>query len=126
MTNGVPSRTHSLPRRSPRTISGMGRRPRVAAWTAAVLTGIGFIAAEAIVLGAHIRDYDEGVYWQSFRALARGETLFRSIFAPTPPAFYYVLLPFYQVAPALTSLRLGGPIFAVVGRAATYVAVRPS
>jgi 4-amino-4-deoxy-L-arabinose transferase-like glycosyltransferase len=102
----------------------MGRRPRVAALTAAVLTGIGFIAAEAIVLGAHIRDYDEGVYWQSFRALARGETLFRSIFAPTPPAFYYTLLPFYQVAPSLTSLRLGVLFFGVIGLAATYVTGR--
>ena len=79
----------------------------MAAGVAAVLVGIGFVAAEAIVLGARIRDYDEGVYWQSFRALSRGETLFRSIFTPTPPAFYYTLLPFYRVAPSLTSLRLG-------------------
>jgi hypothetical protein len=103
---------------------GMGWRPRAAAWTAAVLVGIGFVVAEAIVLGARIRDYDEGVYWQSFRALARGETLFRSIFAPTPPAFYYTLLPFYAVAHSLTSLRLGVLIFGVIGLAATYVAGR--
>jgi len=96
----------------------------VASWTAAVVTGIGFIVAQAIVLGAHIRDYDEGVYWQSFRALARGETLFRQIFAPTPPAFYYTLLPFYEVAHSLTSLRLGVLVFGVIGLAATYVTGR--
>ena len=46
-------------------------RPRVTAW-AAVVVGIGFIGIGAIVLSARIRDYDEGVYWQSVRALARG------------------------------------------------------
>lgn len=92
----------------------------MAAWVAAVLVGIGFVASEAIVLGARIRDYDEGVYWQSFRALARGETLFRSIFTPTPPAFYYTLLPFYAVAHSLPSLRLGVLVFGVIGLAATY------
>ena len=103
---------------------GMGWRPRLAAWTAAVPVGIGFVAAEATVLGARIRDYDEGVYWQSFRALSRGEPLFRSIFAPTPPAFYYTLLPFYRVAHSLTSLRLGVLVFGVIGLAATYIAGR--
>jgi len=105
-------------------MSEMGWRPRASAWAAAVLVGIGFLAAEAIVLGARIRDFDEGVYWQSFRALSRGETLFRSIFTPTPPAFYYTLLPFYRVVPSLTSLRLGVLVFGVIGLAATFVAGR--
>src|SRR2546423_4881066 len=102
----------------------MGWRPRAAAWAAPVLVGIGFVAAEAIVLGPRMRDFDEGVYWQSFRALSGGESLFRSIFAPTPPAFYYTLQPFYQVAPSLTSLRLGVLVFGVIGLGATYVAGR--
>lgn len=86
--------------------------------------GLGFVAAEALVLNARIRDYDEGVYWQSFRALARGEPLFRSIFAPTPPAFYYSLLPFYWLAHSLTSLRLGVLLIGVIGLVATYIAGR--
>jgi 4-amino-4-deoxy-L-arabinose transferase-like glycosyltransferase len=102
----------------------MGWRPRASAWAAAVLVGIGFVAAQAIVLGTRIRDFDEGVYWQSFRALSRGEVLFQSIFAPTPPAFYYTLQPFYQMAPSLTSLRLGVFVFGVIGLGATYVAGR--
>jgi Dolichyl-phosphate-mannose-protein mannosyltransferase len=102
----------------------MGRRPRLAAVWAAVVVGIGFVAAEALVLAARIRDYDEGVYWQSFRALARGETLFHSIFAPTPPAFYYTLLPFYWAVHSLTGLRTGVLVFGLIGLGATYVAGR--
>jgi 4-amino-4-deoxy-L-arabinose transferase-like glycosyltransferase len=102
----------------------MGWRPRAAAAWAAVLVGIGFVAAEAIILSARIRDYDEGVYWQSFRALARGEPLFRAIFAPQPPAFYYVLAPFFWVQHSLTSLRAGVLVLGVVGLAATYLAGR--
>ena len=37
-------------------------------WAVAVV-GIGFVAAEAIVLSAPIRDYGEGVYWQSLRVM---------------------------------------------------------
>src|SRR2546423_7808603 len=100
-----------------------GMRGRLTAW-AAVAVGLGFLATEAVVLNARIRDYDEGVYWQSFRALARGEPLFRSIFAPTPPAFYFALLPFQRLAHSLASLRLGVLVFGVIGLAATYVAGR--
>ncbi|TMC29461.1 MAG: glycosyltransferase family 39 protein [Chloroflexi bacterium] len=95
-------------------------RPRMTAW-AAVVVGIGFAAIEAIVLNVRIRDYDEGVYWQSIRALARGEPLFSSVFASQPPAFYYALLPFDVAGHAPASLRLGVLILGLVGLAATYV-----
>jgi hypothetical protein len=98
-------------------------RPRVTAW-AAVLVGIGFGAIEAIVLNARVRDYDEGVYWQSIRALARGEPLFRSVFASQPPAFYYALLPFGLANRSLTSLRVGVLMLGLIGLAATYVVGR--
>src|ERR1700736_6885073 len=102
----------------------MAWRPRAAAAWAAVLIAVGFVAAEALVLSAPLRDYDEGVYRQSFRALARGEPLFSSVFAPTPPGFYYALLPFYRLAHSLTSLRIGVLVFGVIGLAATYLAGR--
>jgi hypothetical protein len=85
------------------------------------MVGIGFIATEAIVLNARIRDYDEGVYWQSIRALARGEPLFGSVFASQPPAFYYLLLPFGVAGHSLAGLRLGVLILGSIGLAATYV-----
>jgi len=98
-------------------------RSRVTAG-AAVVVGIGFAAIEAIVLNARIRDYDEGVYWQSVRALARGEPLFSSVFASQPPAFYYALLPFGVVGHSLASLRLGVLILGLIGLAATYLVGR--
>jgi len=98
-------------------------RPRVTAW-AAIVVGIGFIGIEAIVLSARIRDYDEGVYWQSVRALARGEPLFSSVFASQPPAFYYALLPFGAAWHSLAGLRVCVLILGVIGLAATYVVGR--
>ena len=98
-------------------------RPRVTAW-AAVVVGIGFAGMEAIVLNARIRDYDEGVYWQSIRALARGEALFSSVFASQPPAFYYALLPFGAARHSLAGLRVSVLVLGVIGLAATYLVGR--
>src|SRR6202140_2504883 len=98
-------------------------RGRVTTW-AAVAGGVGFLATETGVLNARIRDYDEGVYWQSIRALARGEPLFRTVFATSPPAFYYAVLPFYWVGHSLGSLRVGILVLGLVGLAATYVVGR--
>ena len=98
-------------------------RGRVTTW-AAVAVGVGFLATETVVLNARIRDYDEGVYWQSIRALARGEPLFRTVFATSPPAFYYAVLPFYWVGHSLGSLRVGILVLGLVGLAATYVVGR--
>ena len=86
--------------------------------------GLGFLITEAIVLNARIRDYDEGVYWQSLRAMARGEPLFGSIFASQPPIFYEALLPFYWVGHSLVSLRIGVLAIGLVGLGATYVVGR--
>ena len=85
---------------------------------------LGFIAVEALVLNARVRDYDEGVYWQSIRAMSRNEPLFRSVFAPQPPVFYATLLPFYWVGHSLASLRLATLVLGVVGLGATYAVGR--
>src|SRR5258708_37465658 len=94
-------------------------RGRLTAW-AAVVIGLGFLASEAIVLNARVRDYDEGVYWQSIRVLARGEPLFRSVFASQPPIFYEELLPFYWIGHSLISLRGTVLVLGIIGLAATY------
>src|ERR1700693_3744174 len=98
-------------------------RGRLTAW-AAVAVGVGFLATETIVLNARIRDYDEGVYWQSLRALTRGEPLFRTVFASQPPIFYEALLPFYLVGHSLSSLRIAVLLLGLVGLAATYTVGR--
>jgi 4-amino-4-deoxy-L-arabinose transferase-like glycosyltransferase len=98
-------------------------RGRLTAW-AAVAVGLAFLVTEAMVLNVRVRDYDEGVYWQSVRALVRGEPLFRSVFATSPPGFYYAVLPFYWVGHSLGSLRVGILVLGLVGLAATYVVGR--
>jgi len=83
-----------------------------------------FIAIELSVLHAGFRDYDEGVYWQSLRAMGGGEHLFGTVFASQPPAFYYAMLPYYLVGHSIFALRLGILVFSAAGLAATYVTGR--
>jgi 4-amino-4-deoxy-L-arabinose transferase-like glycosyltransferase len=97
----------------------MMARLRVSTWSA-LAVGIGFLLAEVIMLDARIRDYDEGVFWATIRALARGEPMFSTVFATSPPAFFYSLLPFYLVGHSLASLRAGVLLLCLIGLAATY------
>jgi len=83
-----------------------------------------FLVLQAWLIHAGSRDYDEGVYWQSVRAMVRGEPLFQSVFASQPPAFYYALLPLYLVSHTLAALRITVLLFAIVGLGAAYVAGR--
>lgn len=94
-----------------------------ATW-AAIGIAIAFAVVGIVLLNVRIRDYDEGVYWQSLRAMARGEALFSSIFAPQPPGFYYVLQPFYLIGHSLASLRLAVLVLGLLGLGATYLAAR--
>jgi hypothetical protein len=61
-------------------------------------------ALRAPLLGGGQIDYDEGVYWQSLRALAEGHPLFSSVYSSQPPGFLLLLLPAH--------LALGGGIAA--------------
>jgi hypothetical protein len=90
----------------------------------AVITGACFLTLQIWLIHAGSRDYDEGVYWQSIRAMLRGEPLFRSVFASQPPAFYYALLPFYLLSHSLIALRVTVLFFAIIGAAATYLTAR--
>jgi hypothetical protein len=60
-----------------------------------------FIAAVLVrvpLVGGGQIDYDEGVYWQSLRALAAGHALFASVYSSQPPAFLLLLLPGHLVS----------------------------
>lgn len=96
----------------------MGWR-RLTTWLAAAV-GIAFLGAEALLLNVRIRDFDEGVYWQSVRALTRGEPLFSSVFASQPPGFYYALAPLFALFHSVASLRLTVLMFGLLGLVATY------
>src|SRR3989449_2318656 len=98
----------------------MMARLRVSTWSA-LAVAIGFLLTEGIMLDARIRDYDEGVFWATIRALARGEPMFSSVFASSPPGFFYAVLPFYLVVHSLASLRAGVLLLCLAGLAATYV-----
>jgi 4-amino-4-deoxy-L-arabinose transferase-like glycosyltransferase len=90
----------------------------------AVITCACFLALQICLIHAGSRDYDEGVYWQSIRAMLRGEPLFRSVFAPQPPAFYFALIPFYLLSHSLAALRVAVLLFAIIGATGIYLAGR--
>ena len=91
---------------------------------AALLAAIIFLGLAIWTLGAGLRDWDEGVYWQSLRALTRGEPLFSSVFASQPPGFYYALLPFYAAGHSVESLRIAVLLLTSAGVVAIYFAGR--
>ena len=70
-------------------------------------------------------DYDEGVYWQSLRAMADGHSLFGSVFSSQPPLFLLSVYPFYIIfGQSLSAARLALVFFSLAGVAGTYVAGR--
>ena len=70
-------------------------------------------------------DYDEGVYWQSLRAMANGHPLFGSVFSSQPPLFLLSIYPFYMIfGQSLSAARLALIFFSLAGVTGTYVAGR--
>jgi 4-amino-4-deoxy-L-arabinose transferase-like glycosyltransferase len=70
-------------------------------------------------------DYDEGVYWQSLRAMANGHPLFSSVFSSQPPLFLLSVYPFYMIfGQSLGAARLALICFSLAGIAGTYVTGR--
>ncbi len=64
---------------------------------------------------------DEGVYWQSLKAMAAGQPLFSVVFSSQPPFFLAGLLPFYLLfGQTLVAARLGVAFYSLLGLAAVY------
>ncbi|HET8907655.1 MAG TPA: glycosyltransferase family 39 protein [Ktedonobacterales bacterium] len=71
------------------------------------------------------KDYDEGVYLQSLRALAEGHPLFSSVFSSQPPLFLLSIYPFYALfGQSLSAARLGLLFFSLAGLMGMFVAGR--
>ena len=92
-----------------------------------IAAGILFVTFAAIALwtmrdGVH--DWDEGVFWETLRALSQGEPLFRSVYTANPPVFYALMLPFWLAGHSILALRLGILFYALLGLAAAYAAGR--
>ncbi|HEU0026727.1 MAG TPA: glycosyltransferase family 39 protein [Ktedonobacterales bacterium] len=66
-------------------------------------------------------NYDEGVYWQSLRAMAQGHPLFTAIFSSQPPYFLTSLYPFYMLfGQDIAAARIGIAVFALLGVVAMF------
>jgi hypothetical protein len=76
-------------------------------------------------LGAASTEYDEGVYWQSLRAMSLGHPLFSSIFSSQPPLFLLSIYPFYLLfGSSLAAARAAVMLFSLAGLLAIYMAGR--
>jgi 4-amino-4-deoxy-L-arabinose transferase-like glycosyltransferase len=87
--------------------------------------GIVIVIAAAVfylLLINHFSDnYDEGVYWQSLRAMAEGHPLFTSIFSSQPPYFLTSVYPFYMLfGQDIAAARIGIAVFGLVGVVAMF------
>ncbi len=66
-------------------------------------------------------NYDEGVYWQSLRAMQQGHPLYSSVFSSQPPYFLLSIYPFYRVfGQSIAAARVGVAVFGVVGVIAIF------
>ena len=125
-------------RRMARRTNRPGSRPptlsaALRAWVARI-TPAGWVAIGACALSLALalqtlqgttNDYDEGVYWQSLRAMANGHPLFSSTFSSQPPLFLLSVYPFYIIfGQSLGAARLALVAFSVAGVAGVYIAGR--
>jgi hypothetical protein len=66
--------------------------------------------------------YDEGVYWQSLRAMSAGHALYGDIFYSQPPFFLLSTFPFYSLfGGTLWSARLGIALVSLVGLVGAFL-----
>jgi hypothetical protein len=91
-----------------------------------VVVGLGL---RLLPLGGVATDYDEGVYWQSLRAMSNGHPLYTSIFYSQPPFFLLSIYPLYRFfalfsGPTLPAARLTLVVYSIMGLIAMYVAAR--
>src|SRR5205807_5446057 len=90
-----------------------------------LLFWVAIVALFAIAIGMRLyqlglpfdRDgYDEGVYWQSLRAMGAGHALYRDIFYSQPPFFLLSTFPVYiLLGSSLWSARLGIALVSLLG-----------
>jgi 4-amino-4-deoxy-L-arabinose transferase-like glycosyltransferase len=95
--------------------------PRLDLWTLAAILIIAVVSM-ATTLTRFSTEYDEGVYWQSLRAMAHGHTLYSSVFGSQPPGFLLGVYPGYLLlGQSIVAGRVVIALYALVGILATYV-----
>jgi 4-amino-4-deoxy-L-arabinose transferase-like glycosyltransferase len=76
----------------------------------------------AVTLPRFSMEYDEGVYWQSLRAMAHGRPLYSSVFGSQPPGFLLGVYPGYLLlGQSIVAGRVTIAVYALVGILATFV-----
>lgn len=109
---------------APHGLARLGQRVHPSTWLALVVV-LASLALRIWPLQGGSTEYDEGVYWQSLRAMSRGEPLFSSVFSSQPPLFLPSIYPLYVIfGQTLVAARLAIVLYALVGLAAIYVAGR--
>src|SRR5438552_9082349 len=88
-----------------------------------VLFGIGlWMRMHKLYLPFDRDGYDEGVYWQSLRAMSGGQTLYQQIFYSQPPFFLLTLFPvFLLLGKTLAAARLGIALVSLSGLLGAYL-----
>jgi len=66
--------------------------------------------------------YDEGVYWQTLRAMSAGYGLYGRIFCSQPPVFPFSIYPFYLLfGSTIAAARAGVAALSLLGLAGAYL-----
>jgi 4-amino-4-deoxy-L-arabinose transferase-like glycosyltransferase len=90
-------------------------------WALASILILAMIAM-ATMLTRFSTEYDEGVYWQSLRAMAQGHPLYNSVFGSQPPGFLLGVYPGYLLlGQSIVAGRIVIALYALAGIVATYV-----
>jgi len=90
-----------------------------------ILVGIVVLACFAVGIWMRLHDlslpldrdgYDEGVYWQSLRAMSQGHPLYQQIFYSQPPFFLLAIFPTYLLfGQTLWAARIGIVLISLLG-----------
>ena len=84
------------------------------------------VTSAAIAVDMHAitlsNEADEGVYWQSLRAMSAGYHLYSQIFYSQPPLFLMSIYPFYELlGSTITAARLGIATLSLLGLFGAYL-----
>src|SRR5690349_22701410 len=96
-----------------------------------ILFWVAVLALFAIAVGMRLYDlglpfdrdtYDEGVYWQSLRAMSAGHPLYQQIFYSQPPFFLLSTFPSYVIfGSTLWSARFGIALVSLFGLVGAFL-----
>lgn len=88
-----------------------------------LIIAVGIALRMPLLLGGEL-DFDEGVYWQSLRALYAGHSLFTETYSSQPPAFLLSLQPFFAIGHSLVAARTGVLVISLLGIVGMFQLVR--